>query len=69
MRGAVAAIETSAGGKAVAARGSQGQGFVGNSAAGDVYAGRDGSVYKREQASGQWYKNNGGAWVAAYGPA
>ena len=68
-RGAVGAIETSAGGKAVAARGSQGQGFVGKSSAGDVYAGRDGSVYKRDQASGQWYKNNGGAWQSVNRPS
>jgi hypothetical protein len=60
-RGAVGGVETSAGGKAVAARGSQGQGFVARSSAGDVYAGRDGNVYKRDQA-GNWYRNNGGSW-------
>jgi hypothetical protein len=61
-RGTLAGIQTSAGGKAVAARGSQGGwGFAARSAAGDVYAGRDGNVYKRDQ-SGQWYRNNGGSW-------
>jgi len=60
-RGTVGGIQTSSGGKAIAARGSQSQGFAGKSAAGDVYAGKDGAVYKRDQ-SGQWYKNNGGSW-------
>ena len=67
-RGTVAGIETSAGGKAIAARGGQGQGFAGKSAAGDFYAGRDGNVYKREQ-SGQWYRNDGGSWQPANRPA
>jgi hypothetical protein len=61
-RGTVGGIQTSAGGAAIGARGSQGQGFVGRSAAGDVYAGRDGNVYKRDQSSGEWSKNNGGSW-------
>jgi hypothetical protein len=67
-RGTVAGIETSSGGKAVAARGSQGQGFAGKTAAGDFYAGKDGNVYKRDQ-SGQWYKNNGGAWESVNRPS
>lgn len=67
-RGTVGAIQTSGGGKAIAARGSRGQGFAGKSAAGDVYAGRDGNVYKRDQASGQWYKNNGGSWETVNRP-
>jgi hypothetical protein len=61
-RGSVGVGQTSAGGKAIAARGSQGQGFAVRSGAGDVYAGRDGNVYRRDQSSGQWYKNNGGSW-------
>lgn len=67
-RGAVGAIKGSGGAKAVVGRGEDGRGFVGKSAAGDFYAGRDGNVYKRDQASGQWYKNNGGSWDAANGP-
>jgi hypothetical protein len=61
-RGTVAGIKTSSGGSAIAARGSQSQGFAARSATGDVYAGRDGNVYKRDQSNGQWYKNNGGSW-------
>ncbi len=60
-RGTVAGIKGSGGGAAIAARGNQGQGFAARSAAGDIYAGRDGNAYKRDQ-SGQWYKNNGGSW-------
>ncbi|HEY1342318.1 MAG TPA: hypothetical protein VGF59_32645 [Bryobacteraceae bacterium] len=60
-RGTVAGVKTSEGGKAIAARGSQGQGFAAKSGAGDFYAGKDGNVYKRDQ-SGQWYKNNNGSW-------
>jgi len=69
-RGAVGALQTSSGGKAVAARGSQGQGqgFAGKSAAGDFYAGKDGNVYKRDQ-SGQWYRNSGGSWESVNRPA
>jgi hypothetical protein len=63
-RGTVGAARTSSGGAAVAARGSQGQGqgFVARSGAGDLYAGRDGNVYKRDGGSGDWYRNNGGSW-------
>ena len=67
-RGTVAGIKTSGGAEAVAVRGSQHQGFAGKSAAGDVYAGRDGNVYKRDQ-SGQWSKNNGGSWESMNRPA
>ena len=70
-RGAVGAARTSAGGGAIAARGyqGQGQGFIARSAAGDVYAGRDGNVYKRDQ-SGSWYKNSGsGSWDSVNRPS
>lgn len=66
-RGTVGGIQTSGGGKAIAARGDQGQGFVARSGSGDVYAGRDGNVYKRDQ-SGQWSKNNGGSWESVNRP-
>jgi hypothetical protein len=67
-RGTVAGIKTSEGGRAIAARGNEGQGFAARSAAGDVYAGRDGNVYRRDQ-SGQWSKNNGGSWESIQGPS
>lgn len=69
-RGSVGAIQGSGGGKAIAAKGNQGQsGFVGKTGSGDVYAGRDGNVYKRDQSSGQWYKNNNGSWDSVNRPA
>ncbi len=67
-RGTVGAIKTSSGGQAIVGRGNQGQGFAARSATGDVYAGRDGNVYKRDQASGNWYKNNGGSWESVDRP-
>jgi hypothetical protein len=66
-RGTIGAARTSSGGSAIAGRGSQGQGFVARSGAGDVYAGRDGNVYKRDQA-GNWYQNNGGSWDSVNRP-
>jgi hypothetical protein len=67
-RGAVGGMQRSGGGTAIAARGSQGQGFAGKSAAGDIYAGKDGNVYKRDTSSGQWYKNSSGSWQAMNRP-
>ena len=67
-RGAAGALQTSAGGKAVAARGAQSQGFAAKSAAGDFYAGKDGNVYKRDP-SGQWFRNNGSTWETVNRPS
>jgi hypothetical protein len=68
-RGSVGAIKTSEGGKGVVARGSQGQGFMAKSGAGDFYAGKDGNVYKRDQA-GSWYRNSGsGSWESVNRPS
>jgi hypothetical protein len=68
-RGTVGAAKTAGGGKAIAARGSEGQGFLARTGAGDVYAGRDGNVYKLDGASGQWSRNNGGSWESAGRPS
>jgi hypothetical protein len=39
------------------------------SGAGDFYAGKDGNVYKRDQA-GNWYRNSGsGAWESVNRPS
>ena len=67
-RGSVGAYKTSGGGAGVVGRGASGQGGIARTASGDVYAGRDGNVYKRDQSSGQWYKNNGGSWDAVNRP-
>ncbi len=60
-RGAVGVAETSAGGKAIAVRGGESQGFAAKSGSGDFYAGKDGNVYKRDE-SGSWYKRDNGSW-------
>jgi hypothetical protein len=59
--GTRARMTTSEGGRAVAGSGQYGQGVVGRSAAGDVYAGKDGNAYKRDQ-SGNWQKYENGGW-------
>ena len=58
---------TSGGGAAVTRRGPQGSGFVGQTGSGDVYAGRDGNVYKREGDS--WQQYGSGGWGEAQRPA
>ena len=55
------ATRTSEGGTAVTRRGPQG-GVVGRTGSGDVYAGRDGNVYRKQGGSWQQY-GGGGDWV------
>jgi hypothetical protein len=50
----------SEGGGAVTRRGPDGGGFVGQSGGGDVYAGHDGNVYRKQGESWQKYEN--GSW-------
>ena len=57
------ATRTSEGGAAVTRRGDQGTGFVGTSGGGDVYAGRDGNVYRKQGDSWQTFDNGG--WTGA----
>jgi hypothetical protein len=66
-RGTVAAGETSAGGRAAAARTSQGTAYAGRSASGDLYAGRDGNVYKK--SGGEWQqRDSSGNWSSTQRP-
>jgi len=61
-RGSAAAVQTAQGGQAVAGRGaSGGSAYAGKSASGDVYAGKDGNVYKRS-SSGGWQSYQNGGW-------
>lgn len=61
-RGTVAAGETSAGGRAAAVRSSGGNSaYVARDRYGDVYAGRDGNVYKK--SDGQWQQRQGDSWA------
>ncbi len=57
---AVSAPQTSRGGMPIGVLASQNAAANGNA---DVYAGKDGNVYRRE-ASGQWDRNNGQSWQA-----
>jgi len=57
------ATRTSEGGGAVTRRGPQGSGFVGETGSGDVYAGRDGNVYRKQGDSWQQFDNGG--WTGA----
>ena len=52
--------EGSGGGEAVTRRGNQGTGGVARTGSGDVYAGRDGNVYKKTDGGWQQYGGSGG---------
>ena len=54
------ATRGSEGGGAVTRRGPSGSGFVGQTGSGDIYAGRDGNVYRKQGDSWQQYDN--GSW-------
>lgn len=58
-------MQGSGGGAAVTRTGPQGSGGVARTASGDVYAGRDGSVYKKQGDSWQKYDNGSGNWSPA----
>ena len=61
------ATRTSEGGGAVSRRGPQGSGFVGTTGSGNVYAGHDGNVYRKQGDSWQQYDNGG--WNSPSGPS
>jgi hypothetical protein len=56
------ATQGSGGGEAVTRRGPQGTGGVARTGSGDVYAGRDGNVYKNDGNGWQKYDNGNGGW-------
>lgn len=63
-RGTVGGARTSEGGRVVAGEGNQGQsGFVGQTGSGDVYAGKNGEVYKKTDDGWQHYEDGG--WSSA----
>ena len=66
--GTVAGARTSAGGAVVGGAGRGGTGFVGKDQNNNVYAGKDGNVYKRD-SSGSWQKYGSGGWSGAAPPA
>jgi len=60
------ATQGSGGGEAVTRRGSQGTSGVARTGSGDVYAGRDGNVYKNEGSG--WQKYDNGNWNSVATP-
>jgi hypothetical protein len=58
--------QTSQGAAAVSRRGPQGSGFVGANQSGDVYAGHDGNVYRKQGDS--WQKYDSGGWNSVQQP-
>jgi hypothetical protein len=56
----------SGGGEALTRRGPQGTGMVGRTGSGDMYAGRDGNIYRNQ--GGSWQKYNDGGWSSAQRP-
>jgi len=61
-QGTVGSIQGSQGGKAVGASGANGSGGVAKTSGGDVYAGKDGNVYKKTDNGWQSYNNSSGSW-------
>jgi len=59
-RGTVAGVRTSEGGAAIGYRGDQGSGGAVRTQGGDLYAGRDGNVYRRNEDG--WQKYGNGEW-------
>ena len=56
-------FETSEGGKGVSQRGDDSNSFIGQSGSGDVYAGKDGNVYRRDESGWQQHGEDGWAPV------
>jgi len=56
------ATQGSGGGEAVTRKGPQGNSGVARTGSGDVYAGRDGNVYKNDGSGWQKYDNGNGGW-------
>lgn len=66
--GSIAGGRTSAGGAAVGGVGPGGSGFVARDQNNNVYAGKDGNVYKKD-SSGNWQKYGNGGWSGVNPPA
>jgi hypothetical protein len=65
--GSAGAIRTTGGGGMVAWDTENGQGAVGKTRSGDVYAAKDGTVYKKN-SDGSWSQNSGSGWESASKP-
>jgi hypothetical protein len=65
-RGSVGTYQNSAGGRAIASTSANGRAAAGKTANGDMYAGRDGNVYKN--TNGSWQKYDNGSWSSVNKP-
>lgn len=61
-QGTVGSLQGSQGGKAVGASTAYGNAAVGKTSSGDIYAGKDGNVYKNTGSGWQKYDNGSGSW-------
>jgi hypothetical protein len=66
-QGTVGRAETTAGGQAVAGKGVYNSGFAGKTSSGDLYAGKDGNVYRNTGSGWQKY-GGGGNWSSVSTP-
>ncbi|MCX6627615.1 MAG: hypothetical protein NTW28_08300 [Candidatus Solibacter sp.] len=60
-RGAIGGVRTSEGGRLVAAGDGNNRAIVGRTSDGDLYAGKDGNIYRRD-SSGNWQQHGDGGW-------
>ncbi len=60
-RGAIGGIRTSEGGKMIAAGNGENRGMIGRTSDGDLYVGKDGEMYRRDQ-NGNWQQRTNGGW-------
>jgi len=67
-QGTVASAQGSQGGKAVGTSTAYGNTAVGKTSSGDMYAGKDGNVYKNTGSGWQKYDNSSGSWSSANTP-
>ncbi len=67
-QGTVGSAQGSQGGKVVGASGANGSGAVGKTSGGDMYAGKDGNVYKNTGDGWQKYDNSSGSWNSVNKP-
>lgn len=65
--GTAGAVRTSEGSGMAAWDTQQGQGAVGRTQSGDVYAAKDGTVYKKD-SNGNWSQNSGSGWESTTKP-
>jgi hypothetical protein len=61
-QGTVGSVQGSQGGKAIGASTAYGNAAIGKSSSGDMYAGKDGNVYKNTGSGWQKYDNSSGSW-------